>query len=68
MLTNITALSAKDIHFLQPYKSMKWAERQMKAAKDAIDSRILTVQHLADYWGLDGEELITQLRPRFGLK
>lgn len=67
MLSTITVLSAKDIQFLQPHRSSSWAKRQYQAVKDAFDSRIVSIKHLADFWGVSGDEIITQLRPRFGL-
>lgn len=67
MLSTITILSAKDIHFLQSYRSLSWAERQYQAVKDAFNSRIVAVKHLADFWCVEPEDIITQLQPRFGI-
>lgn len=67
MLSTITFLSAKDIQFLQPYRSLKWAELQLRKAKAIVRTRHLTIGHLADFWGVEPEDLITQLKPRFGV-
>ena len=67
MLTPITHLNAKDVLFLQPHRSKRWAERQLEAAKLAAKSGVALLRHLAEFWGLEDEDLITQLRPRFAL-
>ena len=67
MLTPVTALSAKDINFLQPSKSLSWAQRQFQAIKEACNTPIVAVKHLAAYWSLPESDIITQLGPRFSL-
>jgi hypothetical protein len=67
MLTSLTHLSAKDVHYLQPHRSRRWAERQLEAARLAASSGVALLRHLASFWGLEDEDLITQLRPRFSM-
>jgi hypothetical protein len=66
-VTNLTALSAKDIHSLQPAKSKSWAQRQYQSIRDAYKSSIVAVKHVADFWSLPESDIITQLAPRFSL-
>jgi hypothetical protein len=65
MLTPVTAISAKDIHALQPAKSKSWAQRQYQAIKDAYSSSIVAVRHLAEFWSLPEADIMSQLSSRF---
>lgn len=67
MISNLTHLSAKEVQTLQPHRSIKWCENQLRQAKAALKSKIVLVKHLADFWCVDEEDIITQLRPRFSV-
>lgn len=67
MISNLTHVSAKDLQYLQPHRSIKWCETQLRKAKSALGSTVVLVQHLADFWKVDEQDIITQLRPRFSL-
>ena len=67
MLTNITALSAKDLHHLQPAKSLSWAKRQFQSIKDSCKSSIVCAKHIAEYWSLPEGDILANLRGRYVL-
>jgi hypothetical protein len=65
MVSNLTHLSAKEVQALQPHRSIKWCEKQLRLAKQAINSKIVLVKHLAEFWCVDEADIITGLRARF---
>jgi hypothetical protein len=67
MVSNLTHLSAKEVQELQPHRSIKWCEKQLRDAKAALKSKVVLVKHLAEFWCVDEEDIITQLRPRFAV-
>ena len=64
MVTPLTLLTSKDVHYLQPLKSLSWAERQVRAVKDAFGSNGVTVKRLAEFWGVSDSDIIQHLSNR----